>query len=49
MVRVFPTIKRFFGGTASIVAGSPGDVRGHLNRTDFMTSDLTGSAGHISR
>jgi hypothetical protein len=49
MVRVIPTIKRFFEGTAGIVASPRGDARGHLNRTDFMTSDLTGSAGHVTR
>jgi len=49
MVRVFPMIRRFFEGTASVLASPRGDARGHLNRTDFMTSDLTGSAGYISR
>ena len=44
MVRVLPTIKRFFEGTASVVATPSGDARGHVRRNDFMTHDLTGSA-----
>jgi hypothetical protein len=49
MGRFLPTIKRFFEGTAGVVAGPRGDARGHLSRADFMTSDLTGAAGYISR
>ena len=49
MVPVFPMIKRLFEGAAGIVTSPRGDARGRLNRTDFMTSDLTGSAGYISR
>ena len=49
MGRVLPTIKRFFGGTVGVVATPRGDARGHLNRADFMKSDLTGAAGYVGR
>jgi hypothetical protein len=49
MVRVLPTIKRFFEGAASVVANPLGDVRGHLDRKDFMKCDLTGSARFYGR
>jgi hypothetical protein len=42
-VRVFPMIKRFFEGTAGVVATPSGDARGHLRRKDFMIHDLTGT------
>ena len=49
MGRVLPRIKRFFEGTADVAARPRGDARDRQNRTDFMTSDLTGSAGYITR
>lgn len=45
----FAKIKRFFEGTASIVATPSGDARGHVRVKDFMTSDLTGSARFYAR
>ncbi len=49
MVRVFPTIKRFFEGTASLAASPGGDALGRQNRNDFMTNDLTGTARFYGR
>ncbi len=49
MVRVLPTIKRFFEGTASVVASPLGDVLGRQSRKDFMSSDLTGTARFYGR
>jgi hypothetical protein len=49
MVRVLPTIKRFFEGTVSAVAAPLSDSRGHSKGKDFMTSDLTGSARFYAR
>lgn len=43
---VFPSIKRFFEGTGSIVATPSGDARGHVRTKDFMRCDLTGSRLH---
>ncbi len=37
-------LKRFFEGTASVVASPMGDARSHLRGKDFMRIDLTGSA-----
>lgn len=42
--RVLPKVKRFFEGTASVVASPSGDARGHVYSKDFMRYDLTGSA-----
>ena len=49
MVRVLPTIKRFFEGTASVVTSPLGDGFGHQNRKDFMANDLTGTARFYGR
>ena len=48
-VKFLPTIKRFFEGTASVIASTSGDPRGHVRRNDFMTHDLTGSARFYAR
>ena len=48
-VQFLPTIKRFFEGTASVIASPSGDQRGHVRRNDFMTHDLTGSARFYAR
>ena len=48
-VQFLPTIKRFFEGTASVVATPSGDARGHVYGKDFMKHDLTGSARFYGR
>jgi len=48
-VRVLPTIKRFFEGTANVVFAPSGDAREHRYSKDFMTQDLTGSARFYGR
>jgi hypothetical protein len=49
MVRVIPTIKRFFEGTASVVTSPLGDALGRQSRKDFMANDLTGTARYYGR
>ena len=49
MVRVVPTIKRFFESTASVVASPLGDAFSRENRKDFMANDLTGTARFYGR
>jgi len=49
MVRVLPTIKRFFEGTASVVASPLGEAFSRQNRKDFMEYDLTGTARFYGR
>ncbi|HZL63747.1 MAG TPA: hypothetical protein VFD50_02205 [Thermoleophilia bacterium] len=49
MVRVLPTIKRFFEGAASVVASPLGDALDRQNRKDFMANDLTGTARFYGR
>ena len=48
-VRVLPTIKRFFEGTANVVFAPSGEARGQRQFKDFMTQDLTGSARFYGR
>ena len=49
MVRVLPTIKRFFEETAIVVARPLGGAFGRQNRKDFMANDLTGTARFYGR
>ena len=49
MVRVLPTIKRFFEGSTSVAASPSGEAHGISGRKDFMLSDLTGSARYYGR
>jgi hypothetical protein len=49
MVRVLPTIKRFFEGTASAVTTPFGDAFDRQTRKDFMANDLTGTARFYGR
>ena len=48
-VRVLPTIKRFFEGTANVVFAPSGSAREHRHTRDFMSEDLTGSARFYAR
>ena len=48
-VRVLPTIKRFFEGTANVVFAPSGASRDHRRTKDFMNQDLTGSARFYAR
>jgi hypothetical protein len=48
-VRVLPTIKRFFEGTASVVFSPSGAAREERRTKDFMNQDLTGSARFYGR
>ena len=48
-VRVLPTIKRFFEGTANAVFSPSGAAREHKRSLDFMNEDLTGSARFYAR
>ena len=48
-VRVLPTIKRFFEGTANAVFAPSGTAREHRRSLDFMNEDLTGSARFYPR
>jgi hypothetical protein len=48
-VRVLPTIKRFFEGTANVVFAPSGDAREQRRAKDFMSHDLTGSARFYGR
>jgi len=48
-VRVLPTIKRFFEGTANMVFAPSGDARARRGAMDFMDRDLTGSARFYAR
>ena len=48
-VRVLPTIKRFFEGTANAVFSPSGAAREHKHSLDFMNEDLTGSARFYAR
>jgi hypothetical protein len=48
-VRVLPTIKRFFEGTASVVFAPSGAPREQRRTKDFMNQDLTGSARFYAR
>lgn len=48
-VRVLPTIKRFFEGTASVVFPPSGDSHERRSTNDFMNQDLTGSARFYAR
>ena len=48
-VRVLPTIKRFFEGTANVVFAASGDSREDRRAKDFMNQDLTGSARFFGR
>ena len=43
-VRVLPTIKRFFEGTANVVFAPSGGEHDQRGTKDFMSQDLTGSA-----
>jgi hypothetical protein len=47
-VRVLPTIKRFFEGTANVVFAPSGSERERRTK-DFMNEDLTGSARFYAR
>ena len=49
MVRVLPTIKRFFEGTASVVTIPLGEALSRQSRKDFMANDLTGTARYYGR
>jgi hypothetical protein len=49
MGRVLPRIKRFLEGKTGVLASTHGDARGRLNRSDFMMSDLTGTARFYGR
>jgi len=48
-VRVLPTIKRFFEGTANVVFSPSGAERDQRGPKDFMSQDLTGSARFYAR
>jgi hypothetical protein len=48
-VRVLPTIKRFFEGTASVMSPPSGDSHRRRTTKDFMNQDLTGSARFYAR
>ncbi len=48
-VRVLPTIKRFFEGTANVVFAPSGYSRDPQGAKDFMNQDLTGSARFYAR
>ena len=48
-VRVLPTIKRFFEGTANVVFTPSGDAHENRRTKDFMSHDLTGSARFYAR
>ena len=48
-VRVLPTIKRFFEGTANMVFSPAADSRSQRHAKDFMNQDLTGSARFYGR
>ena len=48
-VRVLPTIKRFFEGTANVVFAPSGGSHDHRSPKDFMNQDLTGSARFYAR
>lgn len=49
MVRILPTIKRFWDGTAGVVAPFSSGEHGRSRRGDFMSCDLTGSARFYGR
>ena len=48
-VRVLPTIKRFFEGTANVVFSPESEASGERRAKDFMNQDLTGSARFYAR
>jgi len=48
-LRVLPTIKRFFEGTANVVFAPSGAARELRRVKDFMNADLTGSARFYGR
>jgi hypothetical protein len=48
-VRLLPTIKRFFEGTANAVFAPSGESRERRQARDFMNEDLTGSARFYAR
>ena len=48
-VRVLPTIKRFFEGTANVVFSPDAGSHSQRRAKDFMNQDLTGSARFYGR
>ena len=48
-VRVLPTIKRFFEGSANVVFAPASDPSARRRAKDFMIQDLTGSARFYGR